>query len=268
MDEIIIDEWLSEKSDYEKSNYNKDNLSTTQMEIPSEEVKDKEIDNLKYRFDNSIFNIFEAKYNISFTDFLSAIDYFKRLGIIEDDINGTYYVRGNCNYNKLKEYFANKYAKKEQYTPSFLPDIDLKESLYDTLYTFGKIITPSLPVKCLRDLIKERPKTIEELSKLSYIPEEVVKKYGSTLVEVIKKYDFKENEDTLVFDEIRLKLESWRQAVSKEKGIPTFAVIPDSAVKEILVRMPKTFYDLELIKGMNKQRIDEHGSNILDILYK
>lgn len=67
-------------------------------------------------------------------------------------------------------------------------------------------------------------------------------------------------------EELREYLREWRRTLAKEKNIPAYIVLHDSALEEICRRQPKSLVELLEIPGIGERKAEVYGKPILDAM--
>ncbi|MBN1068140.1 aldolase [Clostridium botulinum] len=142
----------------------------------------------------------------------------------------------NLLYSNLKQYRYNK-AKEEKIQPYMI---------------FSNEV--------LEQIIKNNPKSKEELLNIKGIGKVKVDKYGDEILEVILKNDPKEK--------LHLDLKEYRYNKSKEEEIQAYMVFTNNVLNQIVEKCPKNQDELIIIKGLGKVKIDKYGRDILEIVKK
>lgn len=75
-------------------------------------------------------------------------------------------------------------------------------------------------------------------------------------------YEDQQQPDSSLLD----ALKEWRKALAKERCIPAYAIASDATLQEIAASVPISPEDLLKIRGMGKQRVDNYGKAILDLV--
>jgi ATP-dependent DNA helicase RecQ len=76
------------------------------------------------------------------------------------------------------------------------------------------------------------------------------------------KLGHQDNSDTTVPDALR----AWRRAKSEETGLPLYIILQNRTIEELAAKRPKTINDLKDIYGMGEAKIEQYGSEMLDVL--
>jgi len=62
------------------------------------------------------------------------------------------------------------------------------------------------------------------------------------------------------------KLEEYRNLISRQESIPSFMVLQNKTIRELLKKRPKTKNELKNIYGLSEVKIKKYGGDILDII--
>jgi len=62
------------------------------------------------------------------------------------------------------------------------------------------------------------------------------------------------------------KLRSWRNELASENNVPAYIVLPQKALAELVSKLPSGFAELETVKGIGKQKVQQYGKAILTII--
>ncbi len=66
--------------------------------------------------------------------------------------------------------------------------------------------------------------------------------------------------------ELNEYLREWRRKTAKEKGIPAFVVLHDSALEDLCLVEPANLQELRRVSGFGEKRVEMYGKEILDAL--
>src|SRR5712664_130842 len=66
--------------------------------------------------------------------------------------------------------------------------------------------------------------------------------------------------------ELNEYLREWRRNTAKEKGMPAFVVLHDSAVEDLCLVEPSNFEELRRVSGFGEKKVEMYGKEILDVL--
>ena len=61
-------------------------------------------------------------------------------------------------------------------------------------------------------------------------------------------------------------LKEWRSKTAKESDMPTFVILHDRTLAEIVNKEPKTLSELNDISGIGQAKLDLYGAQLLTIL--
>lgn len=61
-------------------------------------------------------------------------------------------------------------------------------------------------------------------------------------------------------------LKSWRTDLSERTGLPTYMIISNNAIEDIVIKRPQTKWDLESINGLGPAKIAKYGDELLKIV--
>ena len=75
----------------------------------------------------------------------------------------------------------------------------------------------------------------------------------------------KEGEAGSVNEQLKEKLQQWRMERFKKENMPAYTIMPQSALLEIAMYVPKTKGELLSIKGFGEKRYEKYGEQILEI---
>ena len=64
---------------------------------------------------------------------------------------------------------------------------------------------------------------------------------------------------------LELRLREWRKSESERMGLPQFFVLGTTALRSIVISRPKTLSQLREIAGMDREKLDKFGANILEL---
>ena len=62
------------------------------------------------------------------------------------------------------------------------------------------------------------------------------------------------------------RLRSWRLKIAKESGKPCFVILHDSTLAEIVHKKPKTLIELNEISGIGQNKLEQYGTQLLEII--
>ncbi len=66
--------------------------------------------------------------------------------------------------------------------------------------------------------------------------------------------------------ELNEYLREWRRNIAKEKGIPAFVVLHDSALEDLCLVEPSNLQELRRVSGFGEKRVEMYGKQILEAL--
>jgi ATP-dependent DNA helicase RecQ len=66
--------------------------------------------------------------------------------------------------------------------------------------------------------------------------------------------------------DLKKHLREWRRNTAKDKGVPAFVVLHDSALVDLCLAKPSTLEELRHISGFGDKRVEMYGKEILDAL--
>src|SRR5713101_7866920 len=66
--------------------------------------------------------------------------------------------------------------------------------------------------------------------------------------------------------ELNEYLREWRRNIAKEKGIPAFVVLHDSALEDLCLVEPSNLQELRRVSGFGEKKVEMYGKEILDVL--
>jgi ATP-dependent DNA helicase RecQ len=66
--------------------------------------------------------------------------------------------------------------------------------------------------------------------------------------------------------ELNEYLREWRRSTAKEKGIPAFVVLHDSALEDLCLVEPSNLQELRRVSGFGEKKVEMYGKEILDVL--
>ena len=72
--------------------------------------------------------------------------------------------------------------------------------------------------------------------------------------------------DSSVDRELNDYLREWRRNIAKEKGIPPFVVLHDSALEDLCLVEPLNLQELRRVSGFGEKRVEMYGKQILEAL--
>jgi len=72
--------------------------------------------------------------------------------------------------------------------------------------------------------------------------------------------------DSSVDRELNDYLREWRRNIAKEKGIPPFVVLHDSALEDLCLVEPSNLQELRRVSGFGEKRVEMYGKQILEAL--
>ena len=62
------------------------------------------------------------------------------------------------------------------------------------------------------------------------------------------------------------RLREWRLKMAKESGKPSFIILHDSTLAEIVNKKPKTLIELNEISGIGQNKLEQYGKHLLEII--
>src|SRR5713226_9555202 len=66
--------------------------------------------------------------------------------------------------------------------------------------------------------------------------------------------------------ELNEYLREWRRNAAKDKGIPAFVVLHDSALEDLCLVEPSTLQELRRVSGFGEKKVEMYGKEILDAI--
>jgi ATP-dependent DNA helicase RecQ len=66
--------------------------------------------------------------------------------------------------------------------------------------------------------------------------------------------------------ELNEYLREWRRNTAKDKGIPAFVVLHDSALEDLCLVEPSNLQELRRVSGFGEKKVEMYGKEILDVL--
>lgn len=78
----------------------------------------------------------------------------------------------------------------------------------------------------------------------------------------IKKKSGKE----MVEEELVDELKSWRLKTAHELGVPAYVVLTDKSINGIASEKPTNIFDLEEVEGIGQKRIENYGTELLEVI--
>jgi ribonuclease D len=72
--------------------------------------------------------------------------------------------------------------------------------------------------------------------------------------------------DKTVHPELYAALKKWRDTLADEHDIPRYMVLPQKSIVELMHKLPTTLAGLKTIKGIGQAKLNQYGSEILDII--
>jgi ATP-dependent DNA helicase RecQ len=64
---------------------------------------------------------------------------------------------------------------------------------------------------------------------------------------------------------LELRLREWRKSESERMGLPQFFVLGTTALRSIVLSRPRTLSELREIGGIDREKLDKFGPNILKV---
>lgn len=105
--------------------------------------------------------------------------------------------------------------------------------------------------------------SVEKLCKIR--TECILEERNITKKRRLRKVERKEGESGSVNEELKEKLQQWRMERFKKENMPAYTIMPQSALLEIAMYVPKTKAELLSIKGFGEKRYKKYGEQILEI---
>src|SRR5712692_6770322 len=66
--------------------------------------------------------------------------------------------------------------------------------------------------------------------------------------------------------ELKEYFREWRRNTAKDKGVPAFVVLHDSALEDLCIARPSTLQELRRVSGFGDKKVEMYGKEILDVL--
>jgi len=66
--------------------------------------------------------------------------------------------------------------------------------------------------------------------------------------------------------ELNEYLREWRRSTAKNKGIPAFVVLHDTALEDLCLVEPRNLQELRRVSGFGEKKVEMYGKDILDVL--
>jgi len=66
--------------------------------------------------------------------------------------------------------------------------------------------------------------------------------------------------------ELKEYFREWRRNTAKDKGVPAFVVLHDSALEDLCIARPSTLQELRRVSGFGYKKVEMYGKEILDVL--
>ena len=104
-------------------------------------------------------------------------------------------------------------------------------------------------------------------SKSIFISDEMIK--SSTFKQKNKTLDlFSSPENSYNSEIVKDLLRAWRTKKSNETGLPSYMIISNATMDDIILKKPKRKSELKLVKGFGDVKVEKYGDEILEILLK
>ncbi len=65
--------------------------------------------------------------------------------------------------------------------------------------------------------------------------------------------------------ELQARLQSWRLETAREAGLPSFFVLSDTVLREIVVAAPKSLVELSAVRGLGSEKIERFGAVVVEL---
>ena len=65
--------------------------------------------------------------------------------------------------------------------------------------------------------------------------------------------------------ELQARLQNWRLETAREAGLPSFFVLSDTVLREIVVAAPKSLVELSAVRGLGSEKIDRFGAAVVEL---
>lgn len=75
-----------------------------------------------------------------------------------------------------------------------------------------------------------------------------------------------EEEDSEQAIDLFARLKAWRLTVSRQAGVPPFAVFTDQTLRDIAVAMPKNTTQLRVIRGIGDVKVQRFAAPVLALV--
>ena len=71
---------------------------------------------------------------------------------------------------------------------------------------------------------------------------------------------------SITHPELYMELRQWRDNLADENNIPTYLILPQKSILELMKKLPTTFSELKTIKGIGQTKIKQFGDDIIAII--
>jgi ATP-dependent DNA helicase RecQ len=151
----------------------------------------------------------------------------------------------------------------------------LRKKLADERGLPPHVIVPDI---ALREMAAKYPRSNEQLAATTGFSEKRLQDFGAAFLSEVSahvrehpvqsrsvskaKTDDSEPYDQALFD----KLRQLRRETARERGLPPYFILPDSALREISRRVPQSQADLAAIRNVGRKRAADLGESILKVV--
>jgi hypothetical protein len=89
----------------------------------------------------------------------------------------------------------------------------------------------------------------------------LAEKLGGAILGALAPYQI--DETPSIDNPLFLRLEEWRARIAREMGVPSYVVLPDSALRAICETRPQSRIDLAWVRGIGPRTLAKFGEELL-----